>query len=500
MRQNRQILFIILLIVTFYLAFFSEETFVIRTLAFAIYFLIVMSVSYGLMLENRSPYKTLLWIYAILFLPIIGYLFFIYSGQLQVRGHLFQKKREDNYKYLKQNTKNIPSDCWHQLGNHEQFISHVIEKETHFPASCFSETSVLKDGQETFPAIKESLMQAKEYIHMEYYTFRDDEIGQDIINLLIEKSEQGLEVKVIYDAVGSMKMSGKMIRKMETAGVQMACFLPIKHGFFNQKINFRNHRKIIVVDGVTGFVGGLNIGDEYLSRDPSIGFWRDTHLMVKGEAVGSLHAVFFTDWSYLTNQSLDPDQYPVTKSPSSDDGCVQVVASGPNANQGIMSELYFNMIASAEHSLWIATPYFVPNKDIRTALSLAVKKGVDVKLMVPEVGDGFLTQYATRSYFDELLDKGIEVHLYHKGFMHQKIMIVDGEFASIGTANVDFRSLNLNFEVNVFLFHSPSVTSLIENYKADIKHSRKVDPKTYYKRGLLIQSKESFARLFSPVL
>ncbi|WP_430788548.1 cardiolipin synthase [Virgibacillus flavescens] len=502
MKKNRQVIFILLLIITFYIILFSGYSSTIKSLAFAVYFLIVLSVCYKLMLENRSPYKTLLWMYAIFFLPVVGYVFFIYSGQLQVRGHLFQNEGEDYTKYFNDSNSNEKTvfSQWEKMSQNERFISNIIDKDIKFPVNFHSETSVLKNGQETFTAIKGSLIYAQEYIHMEYYTFRDDQIGQDIINILIDKSKQGLEVKVIYDAFGSIKMSKKTIRKMKEAGVDMACFLPIKHGFFNQKINFRNHRKIIVVDGVTGFAGGLNIGDEYLGRNPNIGFWRDTHLMIKGEAIRSLHEIFFKDWSYLKKQSLNSDRYPITQRTSADDGGVQVVASGPDTNQGIMNELYFNMISSAQRSLWIATPYFVPNKDIRTALLMAAKKGVDVKLIVPEVSDGFLTQYATRSYFNELLNNGIHVFLYQKGFMHQKIMIVDGQYASIGTANVDFRSLNLNFEVNVFLYHTSSVTDLVDNYKEDLEESYKVNMDNYEQRGIIVQTKESFARLFSPVL
>ncbi|UOR11395.1 cardiolipin synthase [Halobacillus amylolyticus] len=500
MKQMRQVVFVCLLILTFYIIFLSDQPFWIKSLALVAYLLIILSVSYVLMLENRSPYKTLLWIYAIVFFPVIGYIFFVYSGQLQVKGHLFQKKREDNKTYLKDLLQQSPSTYFGKLGKEEQFISNLIKGESHFPLSFSSRTRVLKDGEETFSAMKESLKKAKEFIHMEYYTFRDDKIGTQITDILVEKARSGIEVKVIYDDVGSLKISKDALLRMEEAGVTVACFLPVKYGFFNQKINFRNHRKIIVIDGEAGFVGGLNIGDEYLGLDEKIGFWRDTHLMVEGEVIRSLHAIFLVDWSYLTDERLAQKNYISTPNLENNPGGVQVVASGPDANRGIMGDLYFTMISSAKHSVWIATPYFVPNKDIRTALSMAAKKGVDVKLMVPEISDGFLTQYGTRSYFDELLDKGIDVYMYQKGFMHQKIMIVDGQYASIGTANVDFRSINLNFEVNVFLFQMDSVRQLVSYYELDIKDSEQVNQVLYKNRGLVTKTKESFARLFSPIL
>jgi len=500
MKQMRQIVFILLLGITFYLTLFSEQPFPTRVSAAAVYIIIIVSVCYVLILENRSPHKTLLWLYSIIFFPVVGYVFFVYSGQLQVRGHLFESKREDNQRYLDSSIDKNTSSGWNQLTSEEQFISNRIEAESGFPISFSSEVSVLKDGDETFPAIKERLREAKEYIHMEYYTFRDDQIGQEIIDILKEKAERGLEVKVIFDAAGSIGMSGHAKRSMKNAGIEMACFHPLSSGFFTQKINFRNHRKIIVVDGDTAFVGGLNIGDEYLGRHPKIGFWRDTHLKVKGESIRSLQTIFMIDWSYLKNETLDLDTYTPAQNKEEHSGGVQILGSGPDANQGMIAELYFDMIATAKHSVWIATPYFVPDKDIRTALSMAAKKGVEVKLMVPEISDGYLPKYATRSYFGKFLDKGIEVYQYQKGFMHQKIMIVDGRSASIGTANVDFRSLNLNFEVNAFLFRTSSVQSLIDNYKHDMENSHKVDAEAFRNRGIVVRTKESFARLFSPAL
>lgn len=499
MKQTRQIVFILLLMISFYITFFSDQSFIVKAAALTVYLMIVGSVSCVLMLENRSPYKTLLWIYAIFFFPVIGYVYFIYSGQLEVKGHLFKKKRAHNDSYLKELIDNKHSDRRNKLSDVERTISDLIWKKSNFPMSFFSHTRVLNNGGETFSEIKSQLKKAEKYIHMEYYTFRPDDIGNEIIDLLIQKVKEGLEVRVIYDAVGSVSITGEAISRMEAAGIQTACFLPVKYGFFNQKINFRNHRKIIVIDGTTGFVGGLNIGDEYLGRKPKIGFWRDTHLIVKGEALRSLHAVFLVDWAYVNDQALLQGDY-LTVQPANEGGGVQVVASGPDTNQSIMGDLYFTMITSAKQSIWIATPYFIPSKAIRSALSAAASKGIDVKLMVPETNDGFLTQYATRSYFGELLNKGIEVYMYRKGFMHQKIMIVDGRFASMGTANVDLRSLHLNFEVSVFLFQTESVDELLNNYETDIKDSQQVKREVYKKRTLCTRMKESFARLFSPVL
>lgn len=452
-----------------------------------------------LMLENRSPYKTLLWIYVIIFFPVLGYVFYIFSGQLEVKGFLFYGKKEKDEEFIKKQLENYRSEEQDDFTEKANDMFTFIQNETRFPVSFHTSTHILKNGDEKFPVVKEELEKAQSYIHLEYYTLRSDDIGMEIINLLIQKAKEGLDVRMLYDAAGSLSLSKEAIRSMEDAGVQVACFSPIKYGFFNQKINFRNHRKIIVIDGRVGFVGGLNIGDEYLGRVEKFGFWRDTHVKVIGEALHPLHGIFMMDWAYVTNTEC-PDilKYEKVKVPR--DGGVQVVGTGPGMNQGLMGDIYFNMIASAKRSVWIATPYFVPDKAIRTAMTIAGRKGIDVRLMVPETSDGFLTQYGTRSYFGELLRSNVKIYHYQKGFMHQKIVIVDRELASIGTANMDLRSLHLNFEVNLFLYHASSIKDLVRYYEDDMSDSERVDYEEYHKRPFSQRAKESFARLFSPVL
>lgn len=456
----------------------------------------------SLMLENRSPQHTLLWIYVLVVFPVLGYLFYLFSGQLYLKGYLFRSKRKkdrEEWKRLLQQD-DSPDLAFLQDGQHSfaKFANHRSPT----PISTASRSYILKNGEETFSAIKEKLKEAEQFIHIEYYIFRTDRLGKEIISILIEKAMQGVEVLFIFDAAGSRKIAVEDIQSMEKAGIKIQVFSPLKYGFFNQKLNFRNHRKIIIVDGKIGFVGGLNVGIEYLGEDEKIGFWRDTHMKLTGEAVYSLHTVFLLDWEYVSGESV-LKKYPKVKSAVDNsilDGAVQVVASGPDTQQGLMSDFYFAMIASAEKSIWIATPYFIPDEAIRTALRIAAAKGVEVRIMVPEINDGFLTQYASRSYFPELLRTGAEIYSYKKGFLHQKIIIVDGNLASLGTANMDMRSFHLNFEVNVFLYGTSSIRDLVAHYEQDMEDSEKIGPVQYYKRGFLERSKESFARLFSGVL
>ncbi|WP_270182503.1 cardiolipin synthase [Alkalihalobacillus sp. CinArs1] len=499
MKQIRQIIFFILMTTSLYSVLFTSIPTLWKWVFGTIYLVILFSILFVLMLEQRSPYKTLLWMYVLIFFPIIGYVFFLFSGQLEVKGHLFKEKRTNGLEFFQKYVNFSASERWHDLNERNQNFSNLIATMVSSPISMRSQTKLLLNGSDTFPAIKEEIKKAKTYIHMEYYTFRSDELGKSIIELLVEKAKEGVEVRVLYDSIGSHNLSRASKNALRAAGASVQQFLPIKYGFFNQTVNFRNHRKIIVIDGRTAFVGGLNIGDEYAGDYNNRNYWRDTHLLVKGEIISAVHGVFLMDWEYMSGESLLSEKYLETYDVEGDGGA-QVVPSGPDTKRSAMTDLYFSLITTAKDRVWIATPYFVPNKALRAALSIAAMRGVEVKLIVPEVSDGFLTQYATRSYFSQLLEYGVEVYMYQRGFLHQKIMIVDDDIATIGTANMDMRSMHLNFEVNVFLFQANTITDLINAYQEDIKDSIKVDKNRYNERGLLHRTKESFARLFSPVL
>ncbi|MCP3739283.1 cardiolipin synthase [Rossellomorea sp. BNER] len=501
MKKRRiEFMFVLILLFCLYAVFFTDIDLMWKWFYIAVYGVIILVSLYSLMLENRSPQFSLLWMYVLLFVPVIGYFFYLYSGQLYLKGYLFKSKRKYDREEWKKIVKDEESPDLSFLDDHQQAFTKFSSKVADTKLSTKSDTFILRNGQETFTKIKEKLKEAKRYIHMEYYIFRSDRLGKEIMQILIEKAESGVEVLFIFDAMGSMTFAGEDFEKLKKAGVQVEPFLPLKYGFFNQKFNFRNHRKIIVIDGEIGFVGGLNIGVEYLGEDPDFGFWRDTHMMMTGEAVHTLHTIFLLDWEY-TRRDMVLEKYPPQFCESRElNGAVHVVASGPDTQLDIMGDLYYSLISSATKSIWIATPYFVPNESIRTALRVAAKKGIEVRIMVPEENDGFLTQYATMSYFPELLRCGVEIYSYQKGFLHQKIVIIDGNIASIGTANMDMRSFHLNFEVNVFLIGCNSIRDLVAHYEDDILDSEKIGAVDFYKRGLIKRTKESFARLFSGIL
>ncbi|WP_160724149.1 cardiolipin synthase [Bacillus sp. USDA818B3_A] len=491
-------LFAALMIIFFYLAFFRGLPFWWRTIGFALYAGIIINTVLTLWLENRPSHTTLLWTYILILLPIFGYIFYVYSGQLLVRGELFKSKRISDRQLLEALGKKGKTIDLSNLKEHQRNFVSYLEKVTLTDQNQNTKTKILRNGHDTFQEIKQRLAEAKEFIHIEYYIFRYDRLGQELIDILKDKVKEGVEVRLIYDAVGSITLSGAILKKMVEAGIMAVPFLPLKSGWYNQKFNFRNHRKIIVIDGKVGFVGGLNVGVEYLGEDENFGFWCDSHVVMEGEAVQTLHAVFLLDWKYASGESLFDQERYLKPIAATGDGLVHVVATGPET-QG-MSDYYYALITSARKSIWIATPYFIPNQAIQTALKIAAQNNIQVRLMVPGTNDGFLTQYATQSYFPELLRAGLEVYSYEKGFLHKKVMIVDGDLASIGTANVDMRSFHLNFEVNLFLTGTDSIQTLVDHYEEDLKDCRRIRPVEFYKRGKVVRWKESFARLFSGVL
>ncbi|MCM3676023.1 cardiolipin synthase [Peribacillus simplex] len=499
-RRRMEFVFLFILITAVYMILFSHVSLDVKLFFIGLYIFVMFITMISLMLENRFAHETLLWMYVLLFFPVFGYAFYLFSGQLYLKGYLFRSKRKKDREEWKSLVTQVSSPDLSFLNNHQQSFAAFAKNASETTISTSSQTEVLKNGKETFTEIIKQLKKAEKFIHIEYYIFRSDRLGTEIIDILIEKAKNGVEVLFIFDAAGSLSLSNNEVKRMRNAGIKAYPFSPLKHGFFNQKFNFRNHRKIIIIDGEVGFVGGLNVGEEYLGRNKNIGFWRDTHMVLKGEAVYMLHTVFLLDWEYVSGEDVLQERPEFKNTVEQGDGAVQVVASGPDTQQGIMSDFYYSLITSATESIWIASPYFVPNQAIKAAIKHAAIKGIQVRLMVPAINDGFLTQYGSRSYFGELLQFGVEVYSYNKGFLHQKLIIVDGDMASIGTANMDMRSFHLNFEVNVFLMGSRTIDDLVTHYKEDMMDSDKLDPIGYNNRGLLERSKESFARLFSNVL
>lgn len=499
MKIRIEIYFVMMMFFCCWMVLFTRFPFWWKAVGFSLYAGIILYSVAGLWLQNRSVPRTLLWTVLLMLVPVAGYILYIYSGQLLFKGELFKSKRTSDRELFEEiGKKKRPVELPPDLDNHQRGLIGYLERVTLTHHNQNTRTRILKNGEETFQEVKQRLKEAKDFIHLEYYIFRYDRLGQELMDILSDKIKEGVEVRLIYDDFGSYALSEQDKRKMAESGIQFHPFLPLKFGWLTQKFNFRNHRKIIVIDGKIGFVGGLNVGVEYLGEDHKIGFWCDTHVLLEGEGVQTLHAVFLVDWKYVCGEKLFENPRYLKGVRAKGDGLVHVVATGPETRD--MGDHFFALISSATESIWIATPYFIPNQAIMTALRVAAKKGIQVRLMVPENNDGFLTQYATQSYFPELLRAGIELYTYQKGFLHKKVIIVDGGIASIGTANLDMRSFHLNFEVNLFLTGTDSVDDLVTQFEEDLKECSRVRPVAFYKRGFGVKWKESFARLFSGVL
>ncbi|MCD5324900.1 MULTISPECIES: cardiolipin synthase [Pontibacillus] len=501
MKPHIQLILLVLLGIAFFGIILLPLSFMFQMIFILFYIGAILVISFYIILERRSSTNTIVWILLILMLPIIGYFFYIYSGQLSRQGILFQDKRKKAHVVFDQEEPDTRKSDLQPLNGPQERIRKIVESYAQTPLRNHNNVKILTNGQEAFPEIMEKLKEAKSFIHMEYYLFNSDETGREMKEILKQKAQEGVTVRLLYDSAGSLKLKKKDVKDMQQAGIDVHVFLPIASGLATQTFNFRNHRKIIVIDNEIGFVGGMNVGDEYHGISEEFPDWRDTHMVLRGAAIKDLHLIFLVDWWYITNENL-VEQYSTEAIPEPEQSNThtQVVPSGPHNEHQIMRDVYTTLIHSAKKSVKIATPYFVPSREIHTALRIAAQQGLDVKLLIPKPSDNWLTYYAGHSYFPELLEDGIQIHLYEKDFMHHKIMIIDDETASIGTANMDLRSFYLNFEVNVILYGGEPVEKLIENYYKDLEESSEVIYEEFSKRKTSEKWKEAVARLFAPLL
>ncbi|WP_017726937.1 cardiolipin synthase [Halalkalibacterium ligniniphilum] len=469
----------------------------------ALFTVSVVFIAILIFFENRHPTKTLTWLIVLAVFPVVGFIFYLMFGQNRRKNKSFMNKAildEQAFEKI-EGQRQLNEEQLQKMGGHQQLLFRLAHKLGKNPISFATETKVLTDGKETFTHILQALKMAKHHIHLEYYIVRHDEIGNKIKDILIERAQNGVEVRFLYDAVGSWRLSKAYIQELRRAGVEIVAFSPVRLPFLTDTINYRNHRKIIVIDGHVAFVGGLNIGDEYLGKNSYFGNWRDTHLYVRGEAVRTLQLIFLRDWAFQTGETiLKPIYLSPVLATTKEEGGVQMIASGPDTRWEVIKKLFFSMITSAKKSIWITSPYFIPDDDILSALKIAALSGIDVRLLVPNRPDKRIVFHASRSYFPELLEAGVKIYEYNRGFLHSKIIIVDSEIASIGTSNMDMRSFHLNFEVNAFLYRTKSVTTLVSDFVYDLEYSNQLSFELFKNRPLFYRVIESTSRLLSPLL
>jgi len=475
------------------------------------YLLVLILVCFRIIYDTRANAKSLAYLLFAIFVPFAGMAFYftfgvnyrtrrMYSKKLVKNSELSDKLREKIYQYSKQ-TFNL-SDATVQ--SNEELVT-LLLKDTLSPLTSNNSVKLMVNGENKFPDVLKALKNAKDHIHIEYYIFEDDQIGKEIEKILIEKVKEGLDVRFIYDDYGSRAIRKTMVPRMRTNGIQAFPFFKVRFITLANRLNYRNHHKIIVIDGITAFIGGINVSDKYINnaKQPKKLFWRDTHLRIDGPGVQYLQYLFLCDWNFCAELKLEPnDKFfpPLSSIPVNGNKIVQIAASGPDSPSPVILYAILQAINLASEEILITSPYFIPNDSLLDALCIAALGGVKVKILVPMKSDSVFVDYAVRSYYSDLLKAGIEIFQYTKGFVHAKTMVCDNKIAMIGTANMDTRSFDLNFEVNAIVYNKQVAKELSAIFYDDLKDSVILNETIWSKRSVLKKFMGKAVRLFSPLL
>ena len=475
-------------------------------------------ISMSIILENRDPARTVTWLLIFILLPGIGLVIYAILGRNMRKRKLFKTQklassireekvfenleRIEEIANTEQNTINTNQLLNENIEDYsKKRVISLLLNTGKLPFTTNNKVSVYIDGNQKFKNLLEDIKNAKNHIHLEYFIIKDSEIGRELKDLLIKKSNEGVKIRILYDDVGCWRFwfYRKFFNEMKENGIEIVAFLPAKFPLTGGKLNYRNHRKIAIIDGKFGYTGGLNIGDEYMGKNKKFGYWRDTHIKIEGTSVYMLQMIFLTDWYYTTKEIITEDKY--FPSPQRcGNSMVQIIASGPDSDWESIRYAYFSAICQAKKSIYIETPYFIPDESILIALKSAALSGVDVRIVFPKIADHKMVNNASYSYFDDILKSGGKVYLYTKGFIHSKIMTIDDKIASTGSANMDLRSFMLNFEINAFIYDKKIVERMNKDFFEDLNNSEELTLDEFSKRKLGKKVRESIARLFSPIL
>ena len=449
-----------------------------------------------LMLENRNPIKSIAWIITIISLPVVGLILYALFGRDFRKGNTVKKANKAYAEALKDIDEKFdqgnPVEGYENLS---QLIYNLCNEK------IYSNTYIkpFTDGVALYESIFSDIESAKETIFAEYYIIENDKISKRFIETLIKKANEGVKVKIVVDAVGSWKVRKKTKQRLADAGIEYHEFLPVTLPFFGRKINYRNHRKILLIDNEIGYIGGMNVADRYIEGKPSLGKWRDTHIKVIGDGVQGLAKVFRRDYHFVSRQLTSIS----TKMPSKHDGLtpcnMQTVFSGPDMEYRAIMQTYLRIIMQSTKYVYIESPYFMPNEAVRSALVTAAKSGVEIKIIIPLFSDDRIVLMSTYSYVKDLASAGIHFYFYKAGFIHSKLIVSDDKIVSLGSANMDFRSLEHNFETNAILYGDETASIFRNIFEQDMADSESFDMKRWKSRPFSMRIKESIARLFSPV-
>ena len=463
-----------------------------------LYALTVIAVIVVVLSENRNPVKSMAWVLVLLLLPVVGLVIYLIFGRslkgmkLISRSDLRELRRLYEY--------NDNSDVTLNLSKTSNQLISLVNKLSGPHLFTGNDIKIFTSGKEKFASLLSDIKAAQDYIHVQYFIIENDSVGSQLIELLMHKASEGVKVRVLYDYVGSFYMRPRVLKKMRNAGIEVHPFLEVTPANVAFRINWRNHRKIVVIDGQVGYVGGMNIADRYVTGDKKWTAWRDTHLRITGEAVAALQYSFAIDWNFTTrNLIISPTQRHDTPSPNSE-YAMQMMSSGPTNRWNNISFVFLRAISLATQRIYIQTPYFLPSDPLLKALQSAALSGVDVRLMIPRHPDSVMLRLATGSYIKECLLSGMKIYFYEPTVMHAKVVLVDDEFVTTGSTNFDSRSFEHNFEFNTLIYSKDFNKKMCDTFEADMSDCSRVSMGKWKKRPLMQKALESVIRLVSPIL
>ncbi len=465
-----------------------------------LYILIGILIIIRLLLNGMRPTNTLAWILVIFTIPVGGIFLYLMLGRNRRKNKLFKLKHTPKVtSYIQKALKHYAPITKYEYNEHRKLIS-LITQNSYFAPCSGNDLRLLKNGEATFRAIFEALKNAEHFIHFEYYIFEEGALTNELFELFAEKINSGVKIRIIYDGIGSRSLSSSYIKKLQKIGVEIHRFLPIRFGKFLTSINYRNHRKIIVIDNTIAFTGGINVSDKYVVGDPDLGIWHDMHLQLKGPIVHSLQVIFALDWYLITKRDdiFDPTYF--SKYPNVGSSTAQIVHSGPDSDFSAARQLFFSMINEAKDYVYITNPYIIPGESILEALQVAALSGVDVRLLLSDNSDSVIVRWCVRSYFERLLQAGVKIYLFSEGFLHSKTIVADDTISSVGTTNLDIRSFEQNYEVNAVIYDDSFAFALKNDFLKDCDKSIQLNYDTFVQRPWQDRLREGMAKIFSPVL
>ncbi|MGB5981170.1 MAG: cardiolipin synthase [Nonlabens sp.] len=480
--------------------------------ALIVNYIVALGAAFFLIKNNQNPRKTLSSLLFLVALPFVGLAIYYFFGLEYRKLKIFKRKDLNAHQLIEKWNKRLFISESKLDEYQESFLEErlkmvkLLRHNQEAPLTLKNDVKILYNGHETFDHIFEDLDKAKHHIHLEYFIFNDDNIGNQFIEKLLDARSRDVEVRLIYDSVGS-DLSRAAKNKMREAGIILESFMPVIFSNFTRKANYRNHRKIVIIDGHIGFLGGVNVSDDYVNGlgDDKHGYWRDTHLRIEGHAVKGLQAQWMLNWFFVHDHNeqdedkmISADYFPEID--EENNVPVQIAASGPDTDWANIMEAIFIAINTADECIRITTPYFIPNQAMLVALTSAARAGIDIEIMVPRIGDSWAARYAARSYFEEIIESGIKVFWYCRGMLHAKTMVVDNQFATIGTSNMDYRSFETNFEINALVYDVEVAQNLAAKFEKDKNDCVQIDLEKWKNRSKTYRFKESFCRLWAPLL